>query len=435
MPEVIDNVKVGEYIKNLLKERNMTQSQLAELLHVSKSAISQNLSGKSSFDIQNLIKISDIFEISLDVLLSLKTDDERDVISEYERLVRRGLDEIKEISSERINISIPDLYGKVFIEYVIEYDNIDVFNYLLKNNITLFQREHSNAKEVYLKIISYMIDKQMDGFMNFVHNYVIEYGSFKIPNEGYEKAIITGLEKYNSKDIIKSLMTLEVKQKIAYFKFIYSQDYLKILTVKDWAKLIGKYHAENLLDVLLSTSNVIEYLEDIVRYFVMYGFKKGLYTIQKSVSEEKINSLRHSGEHLQNIIELVSDFDDIKLFKQYINHGIYKDLTKLTIKCIKTNKEDLYNYLINTQTQKIDFRLVGKSLVKQKEIKLLNKFKKHFTDDDLDYFISISDEKENDLNIALLLMGAKINSKYLNRNTTTKLNNILEVLLKKGDNE
>ena len=433
MPEVIDNVEVGEYIKKLLRERNMNQSDLANELHISKSAISQNLNGKSSFDIQNLIKISEIFEISLDVLLSLRTDEDRNVISEYERLIRRGLDEIKEISSEKINISIPDLYGKVFIEYVIEYDKEDVYDYLLNNNIALFQKTHSNAREVYLKIINYMIVKQKNGFTKFIIDYVKEYGSFKILNEQFEKSIITGLDSYQSPKIVNELFTIEVKHKIPFLRIFKVNQRLKVLPSKEWAKLIGKYHAEVLLNMLQESCNITDYIEDVVQYFVLYGFKKGLFIVQKSLSADQINRLRHKGNHLQNIIELISDFDDIKLFKQFINNKIYKDLTKLTIKCIKAKKKELYTYLVSTQSQYIDFRIVGLSLIGLSNIELLKNYLSYFTKDDLDFFLSKSTTNQIELNLALLDLGAKVNSKYLNRNTTDKVNNIIGFLLKKGD--
>ncbi len=275
MPEIIDNVKVGEYIKKLLKERNMSQSDLANELHISRSAISQNLNGKSSFDIQNLIKIAEIFEISLDVLLSLRIDEDRNIISEYERLIRRGLDEIKEISSEKINISIPDLYGKVFIEYVIEYDKEEVFDYLLHNKITLFQQTYSNAREIYLKIINYMVNKQMNGFISFIHNYVKEYGAFKILNDKYEKGIIEGLNNYHSFEVVNELFTTEVKQKVQFLKYFKINQNLKVLPSKDWTKLIGKYHSEELLHALLSSSNITEYIEDIIQYFGFYNYLWG----------------------------------------------------------------------------------------------------------------------------------------------------------------
>ncbi len=94
MPDVIDNVKVGEHIRKLLKKKNMTQDDLAHVLSISKSAVSQNLRGKSSFDIQNLIRIAALFEITLDQLLTLSTPTEKRPMSDYERLVTEGLDAI-----------------------------------------------------------------------------------------------------------------------------------------------------------------------------------------------------------------------------------------------------------------------------------------------------------------------------------------------------
>jgi transcriptional regulator with XRE-family HTH domain len=86
-----DPVLIGEHIKQLLKTHNMTQDQLANHLHITKSAVSQNLNGKSSFDIQNLIAISKLFSISLDALLGLKSDEKR-LPSAYELLLEKGLE-------------------------------------------------------------------------------------------------------------------------------------------------------------------------------------------------------------------------------------------------------------------------------------------------------------------------------------------------------
>ena len=42
----MDNVKVGLYIKQRIKEKGITQEQLAEEMNISSSAVSQVLSGK-----------------------------------------------------------------------------------------------------------------------------------------------------------------------------------------------------------------------------------------------------------------------------------------------------------------------------------------------------------------------------------------------------
>ena len=175
MPDVIDNIKVGEQIKSLLKERNMTQSDLARELNISKSAVSQNLNGRSTFDIQNLMKIAEIFNISIDTLLNIKEDKNRNIVSEYERHVRKGYNEISSSSADKLNISNPDLYGKVFVEYVIDYDKQDIFEFLIQHNVKLYEPSHSNAREVQLKIISYMINKNIDIRPIFIVNIVNYY--------------------------------------------------------------------------------------------------------------------------------------------------------------------------------------------------------------------------------------------------------------------
>ena len=129
MPEVIDNVKVGAYIKELLRKNSMTQDDLANRLNISKSAVSQNLRGKSSFDIQNLINIAKIFDISLDELLSSKSS-VHEVLSEYKKVVDKGVDVFKSSESQNLIINQPDLYGKVLVDYIIESKNIQMFEYL-----------------------------------------------------------------------------------------------------------------------------------------------------------------------------------------------------------------------------------------------------------------------------------------------------------------
>src|SRR5690554_2924373 len=135
MPEIIDNVRVGEIIKRLLKEHNMTQDDLANSLMISKSAVSQNLNGKSTFDIQNLINIAKIFNVSLDYLLDQTSNHDENIISEYERLTRKGLETLEKIPLDSLNLSKPDIYNKVFVQYVMQYKKNDMLNYLLEKKI------------------------------------------------------------------------------------------------------------------------------------------------------------------------------------------------------------------------------------------------------------------------------------------------------------
>ena len=65
-----DNFSVR--FKELRKENNLTQSDLAKQLFVSQDTVSLWELGKSLPDIKLLIKLTEIFKVSSDYLLGLK---------------------------------------------------------------------------------------------------------------------------------------------------------------------------------------------------------------------------------------------------------------------------------------------------------------------------------------------------------------------------
>lgn len=67
-------MKLGKNIINIRKQNNLTQDDFAEKYFVTRQTISNWENGKSYPDLETLIKISDDFNISLDVLL--KEDNE-----------------------------------------------------------------------------------------------------------------------------------------------------------------------------------------------------------------------------------------------------------------------------------------------------------------------------------------------------------------------
>ena len=58
-----------EKLQELRKSRNLTQEELAEELYVSRTAISKWESGKSLPDIVSIIRMSELYDLSLDELL------------------------------------------------------------------------------------------------------------------------------------------------------------------------------------------------------------------------------------------------------------------------------------------------------------------------------------------------------------------------------
>jgi transcriptional regulator with XRE-family HTH domain len=59
----------GEQLKTLLEERDMSQVELAQALHLGKSTVSQYISGTRTPDLATLKRIAEFFAVSLDFLL------------------------------------------------------------------------------------------------------------------------------------------------------------------------------------------------------------------------------------------------------------------------------------------------------------------------------------------------------------------------------
>ncbi len=65
-------MNIGKVIKELRKERNISQTELASMLNLSQDTISLWELGKSYPDIISLIELSKIFKVTTDFLLGLE---------------------------------------------------------------------------------------------------------------------------------------------------------------------------------------------------------------------------------------------------------------------------------------------------------------------------------------------------------------------------
>lgn len=67
--EPMDQIKIGSFMKELRKERGLTQEQLAEKFSVSRRTVSRWETGSNLPDLDILIEMADYFEVNLRELL------------------------------------------------------------------------------------------------------------------------------------------------------------------------------------------------------------------------------------------------------------------------------------------------------------------------------------------------------------------------------
>lgn len=79
-------MNLGENIKKLRKDKNLSQEQLAEMINVSRQAISKWESNKACPDMENLILLREIFNVTLDDLVITKNNTESKTIEESDDL-------------------------------------------------------------------------------------------------------------------------------------------------------------------------------------------------------------------------------------------------------------------------------------------------------------------------------------------------------------
>jgi putative transcriptional regulator len=79
---------LSENLKRLRKRKGLSQQELAARLHVVRQTVSKWEKGLSVPDADMLIRIADIFEVSVSELLGAKLDNEKDIDLVAEQLSR-----------------------------------------------------------------------------------------------------------------------------------------------------------------------------------------------------------------------------------------------------------------------------------------------------------------------------------------------------------
>ncbi len=100
-------MKLGEILKELLEQHNMTQKQLAKELNITPSALGNYIQNIREPDYSTLIRIADYFEVTTDFLLNRSGNTE---LTHNEELL---LHIFRSLSNEQKEFYLEQ--GKIFI--------------------------------------------------------------------------------------------------------------------------------------------------------------------------------------------------------------------------------------------------------------------------------------------------------------------------------
>ena len=83
---------IGKTIKKMRVDKNLTQDQLAETLHVTRQAVSNWENGKTQPDIETLSALAECFEIPVEELIYGKATSQRETKVIIEKTTEKGID-------------------------------------------------------------------------------------------------------------------------------------------------------------------------------------------------------------------------------------------------------------------------------------------------------------------------------------------------------
>ncbi len=431
MPAIIDSKNVGEYIKKLLREHSMTQEELSRKLNISKSAVSQNLNGKSTFDIQNLMHIAEIFDISLDQLMHQKNREPSDTMSEYERLVVHDQSKISLIEASQIKN--PDLYGKFMIEYVMEHGEKDLFKTLINRGTSLVDKNHSRYSEVVSRMLLYMIENSVGNPEKLTHALIEHEGSLVFKDSKIEEAFYTLVEKEEAESLRKYLLRESVSvQNRLFGKIPYNQN-VKILPRKKALEIIFKYNLKNMLATLMDLSKRLYDFEYLVNLALEYDRKNLLESYLSQVDSREVRKLDFSMRPIDEALLKLRRFEDTELFLNAFEKGFYDNPNNVMDTLIKEGNTKIYDHLLSAHKDAFNLKSVSSAAVHYKDHGLLKTLVPMAKPDTLNFMLAETKSDDVKLMKYLIRQGANFDINHYRRGTYEKINTLLSHLLKGDD--
>ncbi len=101
----MDQIKIGEFLKELRKEKGLTQEQLAEKFNVSRRSVSRWETGNNLPDLDILVEMADYYEIDLRELLDgeRKSEKMNEELKETVLKVAEYSNSEKEVKRKKLN--------------------------------------------------------------------------------------------------------------------------------------------------------------------------------------------------------------------------------------------------------------------------------------------------------------------------------------------
>ncbi len=319
----MDNKKTGEFIATLRREKGMTQQELADIIYISREAISKWERGIGLPSIAYLLKLSDLFEVSVNEIIYGERASKINE-GEVEQATLKLLDKVstraKKIRRSFI-ITVFILAVIYFVSYFIyNYNSIRVYvtyyggeNYTVDQGLIIVSRQ-----KLYFKLGN--IEQKDDEEINKITLYYKNKNDYITLLSREDLSEITiDLNKYH--EILKTSSTSKIINNLyVELESDSTKEMLKLESRLDFqndysfAKVFDKNTADSDDDILPDSSTAALSMQDKIKdKFVL---KDGKYTY--SFTEDKIKyecEIKNDEIHMKSqMISIIYRLDQNKIY-------------------------------------------------------------------------------------------------------------------------
>ena len=152
-------MEIGAQIKTRRQDLNMTQELLAKELHVGRTTVSNWEIGRNYPDLQLIVSISNVLNISLDTLLGKESEIVKEITRDTN--IRKSQSrKIKILSALLILVILAGLFG---IYKVVEYRDISSPEQIVSLQVYEDRLEITTDLPFYRSVVGYTIGNSPDG--------------------------------------------------------------------------------------------------------------------------------------------------------------------------------------------------------------------------------------------------------------------------------
>lgn len=193
--------RIGSNIKSLRQEIGMTQSQLADRLYVSHQMISRYENDSTLPDITTLIKLCEVFQVSLDCLCGLEDSSKAALIKQLTEAYSSKNDSSFSVLQKEYESFLKDAETVLLDDRVLRIQLSLLEN--MHNNIEN-DRQHRVVNELIFECASRVLDLSRDDELRSYANYLMAIYYWETPFDSPDHAKNQVLSKSYAKKVLLS---------------------------------------------------------------------------------------------------------------------------------------------------------------------------------------------------------------------------------------